>query len=320
MDEAFNAGLEFNECTVIGDVRDATMEARFKRIFRFNALPRIIQELLHAQRDAMRVVVDLDDLHAHRLADVEHLGRMVDTTPCNVGDMQQAVDAAQIHERTVIGDVLDHTFNDLTFFKVGHDFMTLFSAALFENRTTRDNDIATTTIHLEDLERLRHAHERGDVADRTNVDLRTGQEGDSAVEIDSEATLDLIEDDAVDLLAGFESLFELDPAFFAARLVARNDSFTERVFNALQVDFDNVADLRGSIAAANTSEFTDRHATFGLQTDVDDENIFFDTDNGSLNNGTLESFVFTVACVEKRSEIIARRVEARISGSSHNVS
>jgi hypothetical protein len=37
----------------------------------------------------------------------------------------------------------------------------------------------------------------GDVADRTDVDLRARQERDGAVEIDGEAALDLVEDDAV---------------------------------------------------------------------------------------------------------------------------
>jgi hypothetical protein len=34
---------------------------------------------------------------------------VVDALPRDIGDMQQTIDAAQIHERTVIGDVLDDT-------------------------------------------------------------------------------------------------------------------------------------------------------------------------------------------------------------------
>jgi hypothetical protein len=53
----------------------------------------------------------LDDLHLDRLADRQNLGRMVDAAPRDVGDVQQAVDAAQIDERTVVGDVLDDAFD-----------------------------------------------------------------------------------------------------------------------------------------------------------------------------------------------------------------
>jgi len=34
--------------------------------------------------------------------------------------MQEAVDAAEVHERTVVGDVLDHAVDDLTLFEVLH--------------------------------------------------------------------------------------------------------------------------------------------------------------------------------------------------------
>jgi hypothetical protein len=64
-------------------------------------------------------------------------------------------------------------------------------------------------VHLQDLERLRHVHQRADVADRTDVDLRARQEGHGAVEIDGEAALDLVEDDAFDLLVGVEAFSSL---------------------------------------------------------------------------------------------------------------
>ena len=139
--------------------------------------PRIGLELLHAERDAMGFLVDADDLHLDRLADGEDFGRMVDAAPCHVGDMQQAVDAAEINERTVIGDVLDDAVDDLAFFEVLDDFRTLFGAALFKNGAARHDDVAAALVHLEDFEGLRVVHQRGDVADRADVDLRARQEG-----------------------------------------------------------------------------------------------------------------------------------------------
>src|SRR6201999_1478076 len=102
-----------------------------------------------------------------------------------------------------------------------HQLLALLGAGLFENRTAGHDDVAATAIHLEDLERLIDVHQRRDVADRTDVDLAARQERDRAVEIDGEATLDLIEDDAGDLLVVLERGFELAPALLAARLVAR---------------------------------------------------------------------------------------------------
>src|SRR5690606_36793320 len=222
--------------------------------------------LLHAERDTMGFLVDADDLHLDRLADGEDFRRMVDAAPCHVGHVQQTVDAAEVDERTVIGDVLDDAFNDLTFFKVLDDFRTLFRTAFFKNGTARDNDVAAALVHLEDFEGLRVVHQRGDVADRTDVDLRTRQEGDGAVEIDGEATLDLVEDDAFDALTGFELGFELDPAFLAASLLARQDGFAKRVFDALDIDFDFVANLQRTVLGPGT-EFLQRDTAFNLQTD-----------------------------------------------------
>ncbi len=125
------------------------------RILGLDALPRIVLQLLHAERDAVRLVVDLDDLDLHRLTDVEHFGRVIDAAPRDVGDVQQAVDAAEVDERTVVGDVLDHAVDDLTLFEVLHQLLTLLGAGLFENRAARHDDVAAAAIHLEDLERLR---------------------------------------------------------------------------------------------------------------------------------------------------------------------
>src|SRR6187397_2573998 len=195
VDQAFDARLQLDESAVVGDVGDAAGEARIERILRLDALPRIVQQLLHAERNAVGLVVDLDDLDLDGLADGEHLGRVIDPAPGDIGDVEQAVDAAEINERTVIGDVLDHAVDHLPLFEVLHQLLALLGAGLFENRAARHHDVAAATIHLEDLERLRVVHQRSDVADRANVDLRTRQEGHRAVEIDGEATLDLVEDD-----------------------------------------------------------------------------------------------------------------------------
>src|SRR5882757_6551586 len=249
VDQAFDARLQFDERAVVGDVGDAAGEARIERIFRLDALPRIIKQLLHAERDAVGLVVDLDDLDLDGLADGQHFGRVIDPAPGDIGDVQEAVDAAEVDERTVIGDVLDDTVDDLAFLEILHQFLALFGAGLFQNRAARHHDVAAAAIHLEDLERLRIVHQRRDVADRADIDLAARQERNGAVEINGEAALDLIEDDAVHLLVTVEGLLELAPAFLAARLVARENRFAEGVFDALQINLDLVADLDLAAAA-----------------------------------------------------------------------
>jgi hypothetical protein len=64
-----------------------------------------------------------------------------------------------------------------------------------------------------------HVHQRAHVADRADVDLRTGQEGHGAAEIDGEAALDAAEDDAVTRSSLVNISSRRDPGFFAAGLV-----------------------------------------------------------------------------------------------------
>src|SRR3546814_4732643 len=76
--------------------------------------------------------------------------------------MEQAVDAAEVDERTIIGDVLDRAFDDLAFFEVLDQARTLFGARFLEDGTARHDDVAAAAIHLEDLEGLRQVHERSE--------------------------------------------------------------------------------------------------------------------------------------------------------------
>src|SRR5262249_27269194 len=128
VDKALDAGLEFYEGAVVGDVGDLAAEFRADRILDRNAFPRVGLELLHAEADALGLVIDLDDLHRDGLANGENLGRVADATPGDVGDVQQAVDAAKINEGAVVGDVLDDAFDHLLLLKRGNEAGALFGA------------------------------------------------------------------------------------------------------------------------------------------------------------------------------------------------
>src|SRR4029077_319423 len=264
VDQALDPGLELDEGAVVGDIGDPTLEARADRILGFDALPRIVEQLLHAERDTVGLVVDLDDLDLDLLTDVENLGRMIDASPGDIGDVQQAVDTAEIHERAVVGDVLDRAVDDLALFEILHQLLALLGTGLFQHGAARNDDVAAPAIHFQDLEGLRIVHQRRHIADRTDVDLRARQEGDGAVEIDGEAALDLIEDDAGDLFVVLERLLQLTPALLPPRFVAREHRFAERILDALQINLDGIANLDlGSPAGAR--EFAQRHSAFGLQ-------------------------------------------------------
>ena len=85
------------------------------------------------------------------------------------------------------------------------------------------------------------------------------------------------------------TLFELDPALFAAGLLARQHRLAERVLDAVDIDLDLVADLDRRLAGRRWPNSLQRDAAFGLEADVDDREILLDRDDGALDDGAFRS-------------------------------
>ncbi len=150
----------------------------------------------------------------------------------------------------------------------------------------------------------------------TDVDLRARKEGHGAVEVDGEAALDLVEDDARHLLALLVQLLEAGPALLAARLVARENGFTERILDALQVNLDRIADLE-LVGLAGDAELLQRHAAFHLEADVDDSEVLLDADDLALDDAALEEVVLgqasaSIAAKSSRDGFISLLISALI--------
>src|SRR5438067_2289845 len=115
-------------------------------------LPRIGLQLLQAEADAFALPVDVEHLDLYLLADVDQLGRMRHAAVAHVGDVQQAVHAAQVDECAEVGDVLDDAFADLADLQLLHQDVALGLALRLEQHATRHDDVAAALIELDDLE------------------------------------------------------------------------------------------------------------------------------------------------------------------------
>ncbi len=113
MDQAFNTLFQLDECAVIGQADNLAGDFCFDRVLGYHIKPGIGRDLLEAQGDALSFAVELEHLDLDLVANGKKLGRVVDPAPGHVGDVQQTVDATEIDEGTVIGEVLDHTFDFL---------------------------------------------------------------------------------------------------------------------------------------------------------------------------------------------------------------
>ena len=107
VDQTLDAGLELHEGAVVGEAHDLALDALADDVDLFGVVPGVFLGLLQAQADALGLGVVLEHLDGDLVADLEHLARVVDAAPGHVRDVQQAVDAAEIDEGAVLGEVLD---------------------------------------------------------------------------------------------------------------------------------------------------------------------------------------------------------------------
>src|SRR4051812_10804597 len=234
--QALDAALHLDERAVVGEVGDLAEEARAGRVASRDADPGVFPELLQTERDAVLLGVELEHLGGDLVADVEYLRRMLDPPPGEVGDVQQAVDAAEIDERAVVGDVLDDALDRRAFLERREQRLALGTGRLLEHRAARDDHVVPLAVELDDLEVHLLAFVRRRILHRTQVDERAGKEGTDALGHDGEAALHLAGDDALHLLAVLERLLELQPGGHALRLVARQARCAEAVFQCLDRD------------------------------------------------------------------------------------
>ena len=115
--------------------------------------------------------------------------------------MDQTIYATQVDEYTVRSDVLDSSFQYLTFFQLRDNVFLLLFQFSFDKSLVRNNHILEFLIDLNDLEFHSLTNEYIVVADRLNIDLRTRQEGFNTEYVNDHTalrtTLDVTLDDFV---------------------------------------------------------------------------------------------------------------------------
>src|SRR5215217_1371178 len=109
VDHAVDVVLEADEQAELGLVLHLALDRGADRVLLGEGLPRVLERLLQAQRDAALHLVDLEDHDLNLLRGGDDLaGVDVLLRPGHLGDVDQAFDAGlELDERTVIGDVRD---------------------------------------------------------------------------------------------------------------------------------------------------------------------------------------------------------------------
>src|SRR5271154_7033463 len=306
MNQPLDPRLQLDKGAVVGDVGNPAPELRSGRVFQLDTFPRVGFELLHAERDALGLGVEANNLHLDGLPDIQRFRGVVDAPPGDVGHVQQSIHPAQIDKSAVVGDVLDHTIEDLAFLEAGNQFRALLGAALLKYGAARDHDVAARAVHFEDLEGLRRSKQRADVTHRPNVDLAARQKRNSAAKVDGEAALNSPEDYSRYSVVCLKALLKLGPGLLAPRLLARQLGLAVLVLHPLEVDLDGVADMKVGLVAPG-GELLQRHAAFRFEADIDEHGVVFDRNDPALDDRAFQTVDHAQGFVEKRGEILLRR-------------
>ena len=284
MHQPLDARFDFHERAVIGDVGDLAESAGVGRVTARDVFPRIFAQLLETQRNTVALAVVLQHADLQFVADIDHFGRMTDAFPGHVGDVQQAVNAAQIDECAVIGEVLDHTGDDGAFGQAFQHLLAFGAVFGFNHGTARNNDVVALAVELDDFEFQFLAFQVTGIAHGAHIHQGSGQEGAHFADIDREAAFDFAADTAGDDFAGVHDGFQFVPDQRFFRLVTGKDGFAETVLDGFQRDLDDVAHGDFDFALF-VAELIDVDDAFRLQADVDDDDVGADFFNGAGNDG-----------------------------------
>src|SRR5439155_18957485 len=228
-----------------------------------------------------------------------------DASPREIGDVQQSIDAAQIDERAVIGDVLDDALDDRAFGERRQKLFALLAQALFEHRAPGDDDVVPLAIELDDLEFEMLVFVRRCVLDRTNVDERSWQKRADAVDHHGQPALHLVGHETGYDRALLHRGFEVMPRLEALRLVARQSRCAVAVFDRFDRNGDEIAGLDFDFAGF-VLEFLDRNERFRLESRIDDDDVEIDADDFSGDELALPHFLAGQRLLEQGGEIFGR--------------
>ena len=152
MHQAFDTIFNFYKTTIIGDIGNMSKQARTHRVTTCQIAPWIVTQLFQTQRNTITFAVKTQYPHVQFVTYIDYFAGVADTFPGHVSNMQQTIDTAKINKRAIVGEVLDHAFDNGTFFYVFEQLLTFCAEFEFNNRTTGNHDIIALTVQFDDFE------------------------------------------------------------------------------------------------------------------------------------------------------------------------
>ena len=193
--------------------------------------------------------------------------------------MDETVNTAEVNEYTIVGDVLDSSFENLTFFEFADDLALLFLKFCLEESLVRYDNIAEFLVDLDDLEVHCLVNKCIVILDRTDVDLRTREEGLDSENVHDHTALRTGLDITFYDFALVECLVYHIPRTQLTSFLVRKDELSLLVFRRLYVNLNFVTYFEVRIV----TELWSSDDTVALVADVNDNLSLVDRGYSSLN-------------------------------------
>ena len=131
---------------VIGHAQNSSANPRADRIALDRIQPRVGRQLLEAQRNPLLLFVELQHLDLNLIAHIHQVAGMRKPSPGHIGDMQQAIDPAEVDKCAVVGEVLDRPGQDRSLRQVLQRLVALGRLLLFQDFLARDDHVAALLV------------------------------------------------------------------------------------------------------------------------------------------------------------------------------
>src|SRR5699024_714476 len=178
--ETLDAVLDAHERAERHQLGDLARDDLAERVGAGDQLPRILVGRLQRQGDELAVEVNVEDLGRDLRAHLDDLGRVVDVPPGQLGDVHQAVDAAEIDERAEVGDGGHGALADLPLLQGLQEVRTDGGLRFLEAGPARQDHVVAVLVELDDLRLDLLADVRLQVADAAHLDEGGGEEAAQA--------------------------------------------------------------------------------------------------------------------------------------------
>ena len=237
-------------------------------------LPRVLLSRLERQGDALAVEVDVQDLDRDLVANLDDLGGVVDVLPGQLGDVDQTVNATQVHEGPEVDDGGHDAGADLPLLQSLQEVGADLGLGLLEPGATGEDHVVAVLVQLNDLRLELAAHVGLEVANATHLHQGGGQEAAQA-DVQDETALDDLNDGAGDDAVLLLDALDGAPGALVLRALLAQEQTPFLVLLLQDEGFDLVADgddLVG-VDVVLDGQLASEDDAFGLVADVEEDLI-----------------------------------------------